>query len=102
MNSPRFQPIYWTAEDAQAWREFLATPTGQRLQNAIFVEPNSRPTDFAGRPGSAEYTLGMIEGYRVAIAALVTYTLTPTEDGKGGSGKDSGSYPELPPDADGE
>lgn len=63
MNSPTIIPAVWTAEDRTTLREFLETTTGQRLVRGLQVEPSSSVTT-----ASAERQLGVIHGWRMAVA----------------------------------
>lgn len=89
MNSPAIKPVLWSKEDAERLREFSETPLGRRLFDALRVEPNS--TIPAG--GSAKTQLGIIEGWRMAHAFLISLTISPDEEVAPESG---GNYPALP------
>ena len=89
MNSPALKPVLWSKEDAERLREFSETGLGRRVFEALRAEPNSNPP-----PGvSAKTQLGIIEGWRMAHAFLISLTISPDEETTPESG---GNYPALP------
>ena len=95
MNSPTLQTPVWTQPDAERLAEFLTTPTGLRLVDALRVEPSTKTPEGV----DPAQQLGVIHGYRMAVAVIVSLVRYRDESPEETEAKNGTSaYPPLPPD----
>lgn len=97
MNSPTFQPVLWTQTDAEQLFEFLRTPLGARFIEAIRPEPTTKPAE----PVNPTFQLGVIHGYRLALAHIDNLSRFRAESPEEAEAKNgSSAYPPLPTEED--
>jgi len=98
MNVPTLTPVVLAISESEELKEFLGTPTGRKLQSALAAaEPAAVVSG-----GSAEFALGVIHGYRKAVATLYSFaTLAEALQAERELAAASiSTYDPLPPESD--